>query len=359
MTSRSPLLDTLKAVAALTVMFHHFMFYGPLADACHDLLPGLADWMTEYGRMAVQLFLVMGGFLAAKALAPTGESSARLASVPSQISQRYIRLAIPFLVAVGVSILCANIARPALDEFDYDFIPDFPTLTQLLSHLFLMQDLVGESALTTGAWYVAIDLQLFSLLLLLRAGTGRGGSISLPLSVGLLSGVSLFYFNRDATWDATALYFFGSYGLGALAWWLPRRTRILTGAAVLLVLGTTALAIDFRPRIAIALAVALSLWLSQYRPATSVSALFKPVAFLGRISYSVFLMHFPVFMLVSAYWVQDIDELTPLQGLTGIGCAAAISLVVGAAFFRGIEQPLQNWLKQKANAQAPACTITC
>ena len=72
--------------------------------------------------------------------------------------------------------------------------------------------------MTVGAWYVAIEFQLFVLLNVLVWGLWRLGArhAAVIVSVALLCLASQWYFNRDAEWDRWALYFFESYGLGAL-----------------------------------------------------------------------------------------------------------------------------------------------
>ena len=62
------LVDGLKTVASQLIVLHHLVAYGPLPVALRSVIPGTVDWLFEYGRMAVQVFLVMGGFLAARTL---------------------------------------------------------------------------------------------------------------------------------------------------------------------------------------------------------------------------------------------------------------------------------------------------
>ena len=89
-----PLVDALKALASQLIVLHHFSAYGPLADALDDLVPALAAWLFDYGRMAVQIFLVVGGFLAARSLAPQGQAA--FARPLALLWQRYRRLVLPF-----------------------------------------------------------------------------------------------------------------------------------------------------------------------------------------------------------------------------------------------------------------------
>ncbi len=69
-----PLIDALKAIAALLVLTHHLSSYGPLAESARQHFPVVFDWLFAYGRMAVQVFLVIAGFLAARGLSAQGQA---------------------------------------------------------------------------------------------------------------------------------------------------------------------------------------------------------------------------------------------------------------------------------------------
>ena len=71
--SRLACVDALKAVSSQLIVLHHLAFYGPMSDAAHMLAPGLIGWLADYARIAVQVFLVISGFLAARSLAPGGQ----------------------------------------------------------------------------------------------------------------------------------------------------------------------------------------------------------------------------------------------------------------------------------------------
>lgn len=62
------LVDLLKAAACQFIVLHHLCFYGPMADHARPLAPALIDWLADPARMAVQVFLVVAGFLAAQSL---------------------------------------------------------------------------------------------------------------------------------------------------------------------------------------------------------------------------------------------------------------------------------------------------
>jgi peptidoglycan/LPS O-acetylase OafA/YrhL len=60
---------------------------------------------------------------------------------------------------------------------------------------------------------------------------------------------------------------------------------------------------------------------------------------MARISYSVFLIHFPVCLIVNAAFTRFVPAEPHLQA-AGMLVAWAASLAVGAAFFRWVEVPL-------------------
>ena len=217
--SRTPLIDMIKGVACATIVWHHLAFYGPMSDIAQPLAPDLMAWLYDSGRRAVQVVLVLGGYLAAASLAPQG--LARFDSASQQITRRFVRLVVPYSVALLLAVLVAALVG---NWMDHPSVPGAPDLGKLVANALLLQDIVGEEALSAGVWYVAIDFQLFALMaLLLWSGRIR---IVAPALVLAVATASLFWFNRDARWDNWAIYFFGSYGLGAAAWWASDRKQM-------------------------------------------------------------------------------------------------------------------------------------
>jgi peptidoglycan/LPS O-acetylase OafA/YrhL len=331
------------------IVWHHLVFYGPMSDVVQPLVPGLTSWLFDYGRMAVQVFLVVGGFLAASALAPQGVAAF---SQPGRlIFRRYLRLVRPYLVALAVTVLVSALLRP---WFHPPSVPDAPTLWQLFTHVFMLQDVLGQDALSAGIWYVAIDLQLFAMSVLVfsaaRQLRRRWPGTPAPLgtlalgAVLLLAISSLFFFNGLEELDMTGLYFFGYYALGMLAYWASTAATANTGSGrrwllAIAVLGGAALALDFRGRLVVALATAFVLVALQQRIWSSWEMTWLPrrqLALLGKMSYSIFLIHFAVCLLVNAlvshFWPTQL-----LANALGLLAAFALSLLAGAALYRGVE----------------------
>ena len=346
-----PCVDALKAIACLLIVLHHLAFYGPMSDIAYPLMPTLIDLLYQYGRMAVQVFFVVAGFLMAAKFAPRGAS---LVSQPFRaISQRYVRLMSPYVVALCVAIACAALARLWLT---HDSIPALPTLTQFAVHLLLLQDLLHQDALSAGVWYVAIDLQLFALaavLLWLPREIGlRFASLRFAgqILVALLTLASLFLFNRDASLDNTAFYFFGSYGLGALAYWASRRRDGLLWLGLLCAVVVVALSVEFRSRILVAGGTMLLLGLARQGGGLDRWQMPNLLTYLGRISYSVFLIHFPICMSVNAVFYHFFPQ-DPMANVIGMLIALGASIGAGALLYKWVENRPRG--RRKAAAANP------
>jgi peptidoglycan/LPS O-acetylase OafA/YrhL len=347
--SALPLIDHAKAVASLLIVWHHFALYGPLSDGAAPLLGAVRLWLVEHGRLAVQVFLVIGGFLAARTLlaSPAAGAGRGLSGWPPRIGRRWLRLAPAYGVALVAALAAAWLARDLIDE---PSLPSEPSGWQILANTLMLQDLVGVEALSAGFWYVAIDFQLYALLALLcalRAVVTDDARRRRWTALGLMAGVaaSLWFFNRESGLDVWAIYFFGAYGLGVLAQWARADAR---WSAVIALLVMVALMLEWRSRIALAGVVALVL---AFMPDGRARVwrcvpLGRLAAFMSRISYAVFLMHYPVYLVVGALVAQQWPRLPDVH-LVGLGVAFLLSIAAGWALQATIDR-IAAWRRVSA-----------
>lgn len=342
--ARIPVIDAIKVVASQLIIWHHLAFYGPMSDVVYPHAPLVIDWLYDNARIAVQAFLVLGGFLAARSLVPSLEAAwmdIRRFNLCSLIWRRYVRLAPPYLVALVVALIGAALARQLID---HPAIPPAPSQQQIVAHVFLLHDILDVEALSAGVWYVAIDFQLYALLVLMLWFCHRVADVSgiptqrlvLLMCLGL-TGASLLWINRHPAFDEWAPYFFGAYGLGILAQWISRQPRRWHWLTLLVVLVITALVLEWRSRILVAGLAALVLVIGAneegYTPRWLGNHL---VAALGRISYSVFLVHYPVCLVVGAI-VYRLWPGSATINLLGMVTAWLLSLGAGAILYRLVE----------------------
>ncbi len=348
-SARLPLIDAAKAIASQCIVLHHLAIYGPLSEAAQTAAPALFGWLASNARIAVQVFLVIAGFLAANSLAPQGALSAKQPT--QEIKKRYLKLAIPFIAAVIFCMIASALARQWLVD---DAIPGPPTLWQFLAHATLLHGVLGVDSLSAGVWYIAIDFQLFVLLLGLlwvaRTLAPGGANTAANALVALTAVLSLFYFNRHSDWDNWALYFFGAYGIGALSYWCARTRQGLQWISLITAIVALALFVDFRSRVLVALATALLLAFGSRSGLLARWPDARLLGWLGKISYSVFLIHFPCLLLVNALFAHAGGSSGEAVFLW-VMAAWAISIAAGALFYHGIERRSAGWQARLASRQ--------
>ena len=355
-------IDACKGLACLLIVWHHLAFYGPMSDVVHPAAPALMDWLYQYARMAVQVFLVLGGFLSATLLSRPGSTKRWPATVCRRVLGRYQRLAPTYFSALVVAVAVSAVLRP---WFGCPCVPNAPTWPQLLAHAFFLQDLTRQSSLSAGLWYVAIDFQLYAaaaLICTLAQQTCHPARWAMA-AVALLSAASLWVFNRQTSLDVTALYFFGAYGLGMLARWAVTSKTALPLLVLIAVLGGVALAIEFRGRVTLAWVTALALVVAQRRSGCNggmvnslassrqrwwIFTVARPVAVLawaGSRSYAIFLIHFPACLLVNAVVSHFWPESVAVNAL-GLVWAFALSVWAGALMHRAVASRHWRQLRQ-------------
>ena len=306
------LIDFLKVFAAFLIILHHLSSYGQIAEDARQLLPGVMTFLFEYGRYAVQIFLVMGGYLAAQSLSRTG-SLKNLRGVLKTIIDRYLRLVAPYVVALLVTMVCAWVARFWVQD---EFVGESETMGQFLAHLFFLQGILGLDAISAGIWYVAIDWQLYTILALMLGMFSGFRSLVWVLTV--LCVASLLYFNRLGTYENYFIYFIGAYGLGVLAHLCKNYPDRLVNlfARTCIVLSGLAIAVSsfyqVWPRNLLAYAVAITLiffgdwaYKDEARDQKHIRAhtLVNAVLWGSRRSYCAFLLHFSFILLANSLYI--------------------------------------------------------
>jgi peptidoglycan/LPS O-acetylase OafA/YrhL len=262
------------------------------------------------------------------------------------LSQRFLRLAAPLPVIILLSIIAYAIA----DKLTSSVVSaQPPELIQVAAHLLLVHKLFGFESLSAGLWYPAIDFQLFAIFLLLVWLANRL-AWSVAGSVLVLTSLSALVFNRMPEFDALGLYFFGAYGLGILTRLSNGKLRWYIAAAM--VISLAALFVDFRERFALALLISGLLWLALRHGAIMNCGDGRLVRWLSDISYSVFLVHFPILLMVNAAFTRIAAD-QPIVQAGGMVIGWLLSVIAGAIFYRFVDLPLQARLQRNFRSQLP------
>ena len=307
-----------------------------MSDTMTLMWPDLVNWLYENARLAVQVFLVIGGYLA-------GQSVMHQPNLKPivHIAKRYLRLAPFYILALALISVAVHASRETIHN---DWLPNSPTVSQFLAHALMMHDLLGFEALSSGAWYVAIDFQLYALLMILCYFLQDKGNHRISIGVCMLSLASMWQFNRIKTLDIWAIYFFAAYGLGVLAAWAKRSKFDFVVFWVTAASTVAALGFEFRSRLCLALFTAV--WL-VIKPKGVVhwTPMKRIVHRLSNSAYVLFLTHFGVIVMFSDMWNKSrfYDPYTAF-GLTSFAWLCCVG--VGLFMHEKAEVPLHHWVSQ-------------
>ena len=363
-SERSEVIDLLKACACVLIVWHHLVLYSPMAHVVAEWFPLLKVFLLDYALMAVQIFLVVGGYLNAKSWANPVPKSAF--DFFPRLLLRYQRLTIPLLAALSVAVSITALVRP---YFDHSSLSNTPSLMQVVAHIFLLQDILDLEAFSAGVWYVAIDFQLFamamacaSLAQVWQGLSGKGSAVRKAFGFWLvLTLCSIFVWNLNPLGEMWGAYFFGAYGLGLCvgAWRSAGfKFKVRNLGLLIFMLGVVAMAYHPRDRLMLALAIALLLCWYEANDCKAIKYLQRNwIRELSNASYAIFLIHFSVSLLVSAvvfnFWAENKSA-----NAVGLGVSFGLSVWMGRLIHRAIEMPKPTWKRclQWAATLVATCT---
>ncbi|MFF7597994.1 acyltransferase family protein [Streptomyces mirabilis] len=299
-------LDGLRGLAALYVLlFHCWLLTMP--GFPENSGPAWLGWLM-YGRLAVVFFLVLSGFSLAISPARNGW---HLGGVSRFLRRRAWRILPPYWAALALSLAVARFVVPASH-----FGP--PTGTTILVYGFVVQDMFTAPTPNGAFWSIGVEAELylvFPLLLLVRR---RLGAVVLVASVTLLVVAhGLLAPNASpvegVNWltpNLAPVFVAGLVGAGIVV--APEKVRRLPWhwlaalaalPVVALVVGKgSAWTVDHYFWIDLAVAPAMTMMIAAVatgRPAVLMRLLAtRPMRGLGDFSYSLYLVHLPIVMIV-------------------------------------------------------------
>ncbi len=345
-------LDALRALASVAIVLHHFALYAPLRDIAAPLVGPLLDWLMHNAR-ATQVFFVVGGYVMARSMASKRWDLKRLHLF---ILQRYCRLGLPYIATMAFILIAYVFARGWLPE---DVTGEPLTLRQLLAHVLFLQGLLGEENLSAGFWFICINFHLgllYAALLCLR-DTARYRNCDISKVVGWgLAAFSLFHLNLDISFDNWALFFFPYFYMGIILNRAVQNKGFAKEFWLYQALLAVALYHDWRWRLAMAAFVGVTIYAVEktgWGPRWINSPL---ITRLGKLSYSLFLVHFPVLVLVATAFVR-MELNSPEAAVAGLITAFFLSIGTAAAFHRWVEIPSIGIAQMLSASRKPR--ITC
>ena len=318
-TRRLLLLDGLRGFAALWVAMLHF--YLMKAAVFSEMLPAPLLLFLRSGGLGVDIFFVLSGFVIAHTVRQRWITSSLIGRF---VLRRSLRLDPPYWIVMALFLAgyCLAVGvRPVYQYWGWQ---------ALLANMFYVHDLLGihprgasEPFPVLGvAWTLCLEVQFYLAFVCLAALSQRIARWR-PYCAGLLFGpLALFsvfrwYFRND--W-----HFFGlwhMFFMGVCLHWALNKSRWKPWFWICVCLLGLLAVYKRNPEGATAVATLCLIYIAAMRKRLHCGLNFRWLQYLGRISYSLYLVHLPFGTFVVSYLSARFHS------------HRAVSLVIASGFF--------------------------
>ena len=300
-------LEGVRGLAALFVVINH-VFLRAFPGYPVDHAPFWAGWFI-YGRFAVVVFIVLSGF--SLALSPARDGW-RLGGVSGFARRRALRILPAYYAALAFSLAVAWLIVPPPGQ-------GVPDAKSVVVNGLLVQNLVDARTPDQSFWSIAVEAQLYIVFPLLLVMVRRWGAVVMVATVTLIVaavGILAAHVSRlnvfviQSPPDLAALFAVGVLSAGIVGASAARRSWPWAGLALAAAAPVLAIiawrgsvwTLDhlFWVDLALGPAVACLLaGLATGRPAPLLRLLdARPIRHLGASSYSLYLTHGPIVVVV-------------------------------------------------------------
>lgn len=317
---RLEILELLRGVAALAVAWFHFTIPGQL------VAEGSALWHSgRLGWMGVEVFFVISGFVIPFAMHRGGYRLPRDAG--RFLLKRVVRLDPPYLASIALVYLLwwASSLVPW-----FRGTPPHVQVPQLLAHFGYLNAFIGYPWLNPVFWTLAIEFQFYLIV-----------AVGFPVLVHRSPRVRTFGIAvmavcafAVAPTDTLVFRYGAFFALGALTF--QRHVGLVqTRRYVLLVLPIALAAALAKTPLAGVVGLATALTIAFVR-----ARRIGPFAWLGSVSYSLYLLHTTIGGRVINLGGRV--ATTPAARVAVLLAAVAVSLAAAWVFYRLVEQPARR-----------------
>lgn len=341
-------LDGIRGLAALYVVMNH-IFLRTFPGYPADNAPAWAGWLI-YGRFAVVVFIVVSGF--SLSLAPARHGW-RLDGVSRFAYRRARRILPAYWAALALSLAVAWLIIPPPGQAN-------PTTKTVLVNGFLVQNITGAPSPNRSFWSMAVEAQLyilFPLLLLLVRRSRATVMLAAVTLVVVAVGIAGPHLPRLDTFvirsapDLAALFATGILAASIVTASHARRSwpwGWLALAAVLPVVATiwwqgSVWTLDHLYWVDLTLAPAIACLLAALATGHAAPLMrlldSRPLRKLGLSSYSLYLLHGPIVVVVYEEFVAPRFHTGPVAFLLTSALAVPLAIVLARIFAAVFETP--------------------
>ena len=340
-------IDGLRGLASIMVAISHLA--GAAAAKHPGILGAHVEKLADLGRYGVQIFFVLSGFVIAHSVMSGAHSFSYFGRF---VGRRFVRLDLPYWSVIAFEIVLLWLSGKVMVEYTRD-LPSFP---QVLSHAVYLQEFLGYPQILPVFWTLCYEVQFYlvfvlSLVLLQKL---RDAGVSPPtlrrvavlgLALSFCGSLALYlgwlgYTHQALFIDRWFQFCFGVVAYSYYRGWCSGRW--IAAASVSCVVSGAWFGIDGYRVISTLLTAGTGLAiLASWKSRWWNSLLVGPaMQFLGRISYSLYLLHLCVGWRVVVL-VRELfgDSYSTSHAYVAFFIGMMASIVSAALMYLLIERP--------------------
>lgn len=316
--NRIEVVDCLRGIAALSVCVSHFM-----AANCGLAADSFIRQVGTHGWLGVEIFFVISGFIIPYSLHRSGY---QFGDYPKFLLKRVLRLDPPYLLAVLLSIVVGWVAA---QSSLYRGEPFQVSIPQVVLHLAYINTFFGYEWVNGVFWTLAIEFQYYLAVgLLFPLIAHRWLAVRVGLACGL-GALAMLLPEKRFIFHWLFLFLLGMLSFHWHAKLAGPRTLgfglVLLGAGACLTLG------PLRASVGVATALAIAV----------IRLKARPLVFLGMISYSLYLIHYPIGTRLVNLGGRYVTG--PMTSMALVAAVLGLMVLCAWALHVYVERPAQRW----------------
>ena len=291
--TRLTIIDGLRGVASMLVVVYHLCVAASLSDV------PVIGYLLTHGNLGVEVFFVISGFVISYSVRNAEHTVSFLGRFALR---RSLRLDPPYWLTIACEIVLIKLGLMLFP----DHIVPLPTVGDVLAHLVYMQELLHRTEILSIFWSLCYEVQFYLVLVgtlvlvrLAKRKWSRLDKTSILIALGALSFVysiavdsEIFAYPIHGLFvDRWYQFCLGIITLAVISRWLPTYAVVLAwltiGACLLLGPSSLYTAQSALTCVATSVVIVLS---TRFSTITRLAET-RTLQFLGRISYSLYLIH--------------------------------------------------------------------
>lgn len=346
-------LEIIRFVAAFSVLIWHYQHFYFVKDAAENFIRhnqpyyNILSFFYDYGFWGVQVFWCISGFIFFWKYRKL--ISNKLIGSKKFFQLRFSRLYPLHFVTL---LIVAFLQFLYFSKQNYFFVYQNNDLNHFILQLFLASNWSSDSGFSFNGpiWSISIEVLIYFIFFVLLCFIGK--SFFLNLSILLLYAVSLYFQIKSPIIECLAYFYIG--GLSAIAFQYIEHTKfkkainitltLLVVSIPLIVFNTSIHQSGFFANWFLLLYTPMLIFIcSKIIFPVSVH---KTIEVLGNMTYSSYLIHFPIQLLVALYFL-NVEQNIPYNSQLFFIIFILITLFLSYFTYKYFELPVQNFIRNK------------